>query len=238
VTDAPESFLPPFAGDEPEPGPDPGAENAPEPEPEPELSATAFAALSYGWTKFRENVGPMLIVAFVALGAPIVLAVAERVLVTSVARWFLLQVVGLVVGSVAGLGLVRMALMLSAGEEPDVGRALRYDRWGAWIGFSVVFGVVEGVGLVLCVFPGLLFLAYFGLAPYFFVDRAMSVRDALRASRHAVVSQGLAFPVLLTLVVGALGFVAAGVGVFVTAAVAALGLAFVYRGAAGESVAP
>ena len=47
---------------------------------------------------------------------------------------------------------------------------------------------------------------------------------------------GLAFPVVLTIVVGALGLVLLGVGVFVTEAVAALGLAYLYRHAVGESV--
>jgi len=214
------------------------------PDPARASDVLGVAALAYGWKQFRAHLGPMLIVVLVPFGAQIVLALAERALITSVARWLLLQVAGIVVSSVAGLGLVRMSLLLSArsGDEeseadaPTVGAAFRYDRWGAWIAFSLAFGLVEGVGLVLCVVPGLLFLAYFGLAPYFFVDRGLGGREALRASRDAVVRGGLAFPVLLTIVVGALGLVLAGVGVFVTEAVAALALAYLYRHAAAESV--
>lgn len=227
-------LVPPVPPEEPEPA----SESASGPERERAADVLGLAALAYGWKQFRAHLGPMLVVVLVPFGAQIVLALAERALIDSVARWFLLQVVGIVVSSVAGLGLVRMALLVSAGESetPTVGAAFHYDRWAAWIGFSFVFGLVEGVGLVLCVFPGLLFLAYFGLAPYFFVDRGMTMRESLRASRDAVVRGGLAFPVLLTIVVGALGLVLLGVGVFVTEAVAALGLAYLYRHAVGESV--
>jgi hypothetical protein len=230
VTTSEPPLVPPLPPEESEPEPDAA------PERERASDVLGLVALAYGWKQFREHLGPMLVVVLIPFGAQIVLALAERALIDSVARWFLLQVVGIVVSSVAGLGLVRMALLVSAGESPTAGEAFRYDRWGAWIAFSLVFGLVEGVGLVLCVFPGLLFLAYFGLAPYFFVDRGMSMLESLRASRDAVVRGGLAFPVLLTIVVGALGLILAGVGVFVTEAVAALGLAYLYRHSAGESV--
>jgi len=195
-----------------------------------------MTALAYGWKKFRANARPMLTVVLVPLLAQLVIAVAGRELIHSVARWFLFQIVGIVVAAIAGIGVPRLALMISAGETPDVGRAFRNERWGSWVAFSVVFGLAEGIGLVLCVIPGVLFLAFFGLAPYFFLDRGMGIGEALRASREAAVARGLAFPVLLAIVIGALGAVVFVVGAFVTQAVAALALAYLYRGAVGEPV--
>lgn len=195
------------------------------------------AALSYGWRTFRANMRPMLVVVLVPVVAQLVLAAAGRLVFDSIARWFLFQIVVIVVSGVASIGVLRMALMISAGETPDVRRAFQSDRWGAWVVFSALFGVIEGVGLVLCVIPGLLFLAYFGLAQFYFLDRGMDMRDALRASRAAVTSNGLAFPVLLSILVGLLGFVVFIVGVCVTQAVAALALVFLYRHAVGEPVA-
>jgi hypothetical protein len=195
-----------------------------------------MTALAYGWKKFRANARPMLAVVLVPLVVQLVIALAGRALIHSVARWFLFQIVGIVVATIAGIGVPRLALMISAGETPDVGRAFRNERWGSWVAFSVVFGLAEGIGLVLCVIPGVLFLAFFGLAPYFFLDRGMGIGEALRASREAVVARGLAFPVLLAIVIGALGAVVFVVGAFVTQAVAALALAYLYRGAVGEPV--
>ena len=127
--------------------------------------------------------------------------------------------------------------MITAGEPADVGKAFQYDRWGEWIVFSVVFGLSVGIGLVLCVIPGLFFLAFFGLAPYYFLDRRLSLGDALQASREAVSSKGLAFPVLLSIIVGVLGIIVCVVGVFVTEAVAYVAVAYLYRYATGQPVA-
>jgi uncharacterized membrane protein len=128
-------------------------------------------------------------------------------------------------------------LMITAGTPADVRRAFRYDRWGEWIAFAVVYSLLESVGLVLCVIPGVLFIAYFGLAPFFFIDRGMSVGAALRASRRAVVNKGLAFAVLFSTLVGVLGIVVCVVGVVVSEAVATLALAFLYRYAVDQPVA-
>ena len=197
----------------------------------------AGAALSYGWKKFQENAGPMLVVVLIPVAAQIVLGLIGRSVIHSLAAALLFQVLGVVVSAIAGIGVYRMALMITAGEPPDVGQAFRYDRMGGWIVFSFVFGLLVALGLILCIIPGLLFLAYFGFAPFFFIDRGSSLGDALTASRQAVQSKGLAFAVLLSIVVGVLGLIACIVGVFVTEAVAYVAVAYLYRYATGQPVA-
>ncbi len=80
-------------------------------------------------------------------------------------------------------------------------------------------------------------LAFFGLAPFYFLDGRMSLGDSLRASRGAVQRNGLAFPILLSVVVGFLGVIACIIGIFVTEPIAYLAVAFLYRYAAGQPVA-
>ncbi|HEV7524762.1 MAG TPA: hypothetical protein VGP92_07345 [Acidimicrobiia bacterium] len=210
----------------PPPGPPPGT-GAPD----------AGAAISYGWKKFQENVGPMLTVVLIPVAAQIVLSIIGQTAIKSLAALLLFQILGIVVSAIAGLGLYRMALMITAGETPSVSKAFQYDRMGPWIIFSVVFGLLTGLGIVLCVIPGLLFLAYFGLAPFFFLDRGMSLGESFSASREAVSSKGLAFPVLLSIVVGVLGLIACIIGVFVTEAIAYIAVAYLYRYATGQPVA-
>jgi uncharacterized membrane protein len=94
-----------------------------------------------------------------------------------------------------------------------------------------------GIGLVLCVIPGLFVLAFFGMAPYFFIDRRMSLGDSLSASREAA-GRGYAAPVILSIIVGALGFIACGIGALVTAPAAYIAVAFLYRGATNQVPAP
>ena len=91
--------------------------------------------------------------------------------------------------------------------------------------FSIVFGLMVGIGLVLCIIPGLFVLAFFGMAPFFFIDRGMSLGDALSASREAASSRGFALPVILSIIVGVAGVIACGIGALVTAPAAYIAVA-------------
>jgi uncharacterized membrane protein len=195
------------------------------------------AALSYGWKKFQENVGPLLAVVLIPVAVQVVLSIISRSVVDSLLGALLFNVLGIIVGAVAGIGIYQMALMITAGQPADIGKAFTYDRWGEWIVFSFVFGLMVGIGLVLCVIPGLLVLAFFGLAPFYFLDGRMSLGESLRASRAAVQRNGLAFPILLSIVVGILGIIACIIGIFVTEPVAYVAVAFLYRYSAGQPVA-
>ncbi len=195
------------------------------------------AAISYGWKKFQENVGPLLAVVLIPVAVQVLLSIISRSVVNSLVGSLLFNVLGIIVGAVAGIGIYQMALMITAGQPADVGKAFTYDRWGEWIVFSFVFGLMVGVGLVLCIIPGLFVLAFFGLAPFYFLDGRMSLGESLSASRSAVQRNGLAFPILLSIVVGVLGVIACVIGIFVTEPIAYIAVAFLYRYAAGQPVA-
>lgn len=217
---------------DPPPPPPPPSFGTPPPSSGPDVGA----ALSYGWKKFQANVGPLIAIVAVPVVINIVISIIG-IATRSIAIQLLLNVVSFVVSTVAALGITRAALMVTAGETPDFGRAFQYDRWGEWFVFSIVFGLMVGIGLLLCLIPGLFVIAFFGLAPFFFVDQRMSLGDALTASRTAVSSKGLAFPILLSVIVGALGVIACFVGIFITYPVAYIAVAFLYRYAVGQPVA-
>ena len=194
-------------------------------------------ALSYGFNKYFANLGPVLAVIAVAFVVQLVFVLIQ-ISVSSLAGRLLLNVVGFVVSAVVSLGIYKTALMITAGQVPTIGEAFTYDRWGEWILFSIVYGLMVGIGLALCLIPGLVVLAFFGMAPFFFIDRGMSLGDALSASREAASSRGFALPVLLSIVVGVAGAIACVIGLLVTAPAAYIAVAFLYRNAAGQPVAP
>jgi len=192
--------------------------------------------LSYGFNKYFANVGTVLLIILVAFAAQILVQVLE-IVVSSLALKAILGIIGLVVSAAVSIGIYRAALMITAGVTPTVSSAFTYDRWGEWIVFSIVYGLMVGIGLVLCIIPGLFVLAFFGMAPYFFIDRGMSLGDAFTASREAA-GRGFALPVVLSVIVGALGFIACGIGALVTAPAAYIAVAFLYRGATNQVAAP
>jgi uncharacterized membrane protein len=195
------------------------------------------SALSYGFNKYFANIGPMLAVIFIPVLAQIVLSIFGNFVVRGFFGIFLFQIISWVIGAIAGLGIYNMTLQITAGQTPDIGKAFTSDRWGEWFVFSLVFGLMVGIGLLLCVIPGLFVLAFFGMAPFFFLDRGMSLGDSLTASREAA-SRGYALPVILAIIVGLLGIIACGIGVLVTAPAAYLAVAFLYRGATNQVAAP
>jgi uncharacterized membrane protein len=194
-------------------------------------------ALSYGFNKFFANWQAILGVILVAFAAELVFNLVSLG-VSSFAGKLLFAIIGIVVNAVVAIGIYKTALMVTAGQTITMGEAFTYDRWGEWIIFSLVFGLMVGVGLVLCLIPGLVVLALFGMAPYFFIDRGMSLGDALTASREAATSRGFALPVLLSVIVGGLGVIACVVGALVTMPAAYIAVAYLYRNASGQPVAP
>jgi uncharacterized membrane protein len=217
--------------------------DVPPPPPPPAVpsgggSPDVGAALSYGFNKYFANIGPVLLIVFVPVVAQILLSLIGQFAIRSIFGLLIFQIVGWVVGAVAALGIYRTALMITAGQAPDIAKAFQYDRWGEWFGFSIVFGLMVGVGLLLCIIPGLFVLAMFGMAPYYFIDRGMSIGDALSASRQAASTRGFALPVLLAIIVGVAGAIACGIGLLVTAPAAYIAVAYLYRGATNQVAAP
>ena len=194
-------------------------------------------ALSYGFNKFFANWQAILGVILVAFLAEVVFNILS-VGVSSFPGRILISIVGIVVNAVVAIGIYQTALMVTAGQTVTISEAFSYDRWGEWIVFSVVFGLMVGIGLALCLIPGLIVLAFFGMAPYFFIDRGMSLGDSLTASREAASSRGYALPVVLSVIVGALGLIACLVGALVTMPAAYIAVAYLYRNASGQPVAP
>jgi uncharacterized membrane protein len=217
----------------PPPPPPPSQFGSPPPASGPDVGA----ALSYGWKKFQANAGVLIIAVLIPVVAQLVLSAIGRLIGNSLVISLVFSALSVVVSAIAGIGIFRVALQITAGEQADIGKAYTYDRWGEWILFSIVFGLAVGFGLLLCIIPGLLVLAFFGLAPYFFLDRNMSLGDSFSAARNAASSKGLALPVLLAVIVGVLGVIACVVGLLVTEPVAYVAVAFLYRYAVGQPVA-
>jgi len=195
-------------------------------------------ALSYGFNKYFANVGPVLAVIFIPVVAQLVISLFGQFVVGGVFGYAVFEIISVLVSMVLYYAVYHMGLMITAGEPADIAKAFQNDRWGEWFAFAIVYGLMVGIGLALCLVPGLFVIAFFGLAPYYFIDRGMSIGEALTASREAASSRGFALPVILCVIVGALGAIACGVGLLVTAPAAYIAVAFLYRGATNQVAAP
>jgi hypothetical protein len=171
VTDLPPPVPPPA-------GPPPGA-------PAPD----AGSALSYGWAKFQENVMTVLGVILLPVVVQFVLVFVGRAVVQGFVGILVFQALSYLVSLVAAIGIFNVGLMVTAGETPDLGRAFTSDRWPEWMAFAFVFGLLVAVGALFCGIGALVVIAFFGLAPFFFIDKQMSLGAAYlyrRATKQPV----------------------------------------------------
>jgi hypothetical protein len=199
----------------------------------------AGVALSYGWEKFKDNAGVLIAVILI----PVVLEAVLQLIGFAVIRGFfgyaVFGILSMIVSLGGSIGIYNAALMITAGERPDIGKAFTTDRWGEWLLFALVFGIFVGVGALFCGIGALVVLAFFGLAPYYFLDQRMSLGDALNASLDSTRRiSGLPMAIGLVVLVGVLGLILCYIGALVTMPIAYVGVGVLYRRATNQPVAP
>ncbi len=198
----------------------------------------AGPALSYGWSKFTQNIGPLLAIILLPLAVQLVLQFIGRAVFQSLVGYFIFWIIAEVVSLALSIGIVNAALMVTRGEPLDVGKAFSSDRWGEWIVFAFVWGLMVAVGALVCLVGALFVIAVWGFAPFYFIDKRMSLGEALSASSQTTgATPGLRVALALTALAGAAGLILCGVGALATMPMGYIGAAYLYRLANREPVA-
>jgi uncharacterized membrane protein len=145
----------------------------------------------------------------------------------------------LLIGIVAYIGIFNAGLMATSGQRVEFARAFQSDRWGEWIAFALLYGLMVAVGYAVCFVGALFVIAFWGLAPFYFLEQGKGVTESLRASLAATRSTpGLPVALGVLALVGWVGGLVCGIGGFVTIPVAIIGAAFLYRQVVGQTPAP
>jgi hypothetical protein len=205
-------------------------------------------AISYGWRKVTSNLGPWILVALIFLAVNIawswitggfdqlqdqydftdtnVFAVTG-ITFTSI----LLGIVGTVIGYLITAFFTRGALDEVDGRRPDVAAFFRIGNVVNVILAALIVGILTGVGLVLCILPGLAVLLFSAFVYYVALDQRQDAITAIRTSFSLVAKNfGQMFLLLLALFgINILGAIPCGLGLFVTIPLSYVAVGYAYR---------
>jgi uncharacterized membrane protein len=243
------SVPPPEGGTPPPP---------PAPPPAPGGSAEGFNApdaIGWGWRKFTENVGPLLIAMVLIFVAVIVVQIVLGLITSGnsmmgsgatifdfdASAFFTSLVVSIAFNGlfyILAVGVSRGVLDVADGQGFDFMQALGRINVANALVVGLIIGALETIGYALCFLPGLL-VAFFTYFSSYFVAEGSSPVDAIRESVNLVGSKlGDTFLLaLLSILVLIAGVIALLVGVLVAAPVVALAGAYAYRSFRGQPVA-
>ncbi|MGV1014574.1 MAG: hypothetical protein ACOYB4_06355 [Methyloceanibacter sp.] len=195
------------------------------------------SALSFGWETFKKRpwffIGATLLVIFIYIVAGVVTGLFEFMLTGdpenpsgagSIIDWL--------ISTLINMGVV--AFYLHAHDDVDkVTLGALWHPHPYWKYFATVLlvGLAVGLGMLLLIVPGVIFLLMFMFAAFIVIDRELGPIDAMKESRRITRGarwQLLGF-VLVAVLINLLGAIALGVGLLVTIPVTTLAFVQAYR---------
>lgn len=194
------------------------------------------AALSYGWSKFVQYIGQIIIIVVVIFAVQVAFQVVGQVLgrdgFISFVLWFAVLAVGIFVGFVLQAGLVRAALAVTRGETPEPSMLFDTKNLGPYIVAAILVSLLSFVGLLLCCIGYLVVLFVTFFWQYFILDADQQPVDAIKSS-YEITTKNVGSVLLFIIVVVVLNFATCGLAIGVTA----LATAHAYKSLTGQPIA-
>jgi len=202
----------------------------------PASSVDIGAALAYGWKKFVQYLGQIVIIVLIIVAVNIGFRVVGTAVggdgIAGTLFGLFFSIAGIFVSYLLIAGVIRAALAVTRGEEPDPGLLFKTDHLGSYIVASLLVSLGILLGLfALCI--GALIVAFFTFFYGFFViDRGDAPVEAIKNS-VGLVRNNLGGVLGFVIVATVLNLITCGLAGGVTY----IAGAYVYRTLNGETVA-
>jgi uncharacterized membrane protein len=221
-------------------------------------------AFKWGWAKFTENIGAVIVAIVAWLGAAIVIGgvgfviylVAQGLLTDSVNTGFgtirsspgffgqliltaILTLTYVLIITVPTYAIIKGALAVADGRELTTSEVFNFDHFWPFVLVSIVVALLTAVGFFLCFIPGLIVAYFLFFAQYRAADTGEGIGDALTASFEAMKNnfgQMILFW-LLAYVAYFIGAILCGIGLLVAIPVVIFSTVYMYRTTSGQPVA-
>jgi uncharacterized membrane protein len=196
-------------------------------------------ALSYGWNKFVQYIGQIIVIVLIIFAIQLVINIVSQAIqagsdsvIVGLSLSFALTAVSIFVSFLLQAGLIRAALAITRGEAPEPSMLFQTDKLGPYAVAAILVSLLIFVGLLLCCIPGLIvafFTYFFG---FYVIDRDVSPVDSIKAS-VSLVQENFGSVLLLMIVVVLLNLITCGLASGVTF----IALGYAYKTLNGEAVA-
>ncbi|VXC00415.1 hypothetical protein [Aeromicrobium sp. 9AM] len=212
-------------------------------------------AISFGWRKFKENAGAMIVATLVVVIGTIVLGVISELIAPSPALFtsdgfqfdagpmlasVVAQTITGTVGYILAAMLTRGSLDVVDGGRFDIGRAFGALDIPKVLITGLLLSVLSTVGYLLCVLPGIVFAIFSFFTIYFVVDKGSDPVAAIGSSFSLVggnFGNALLTGLLAALVLLA-GVLLCLVGLLAAVPIVSLAGAYAFRRFQEQPVAP
>jgi hypothetical protein len=212
---------------------------SPSSQPTPAPRLDVGAALSYGWSKFVENLSSMIVIVLIFFGVQIGFQFISNILRFSIDSFFLslflgfgLMAVGLFVGFLVEAGIIRAALAVTRGDKPDPALMFSTERLAPFAIASILVALLSFVGFFFCCVGFLvvrLFLLFYG---FYVLDKDVAPADSLKKS-YDLVSKNAGDVVIFAIVIVLINLFTCGLAIGVTE----IAVGYAYKQLNGEPVA-
>jgi hypothetical protein len=197
------------------------------------------AAIGYGWNKFVQYIGQIIIIVLIIFAVQIAFFAVRTFLqgsFDSAALGFVVAMVFTAVGFFVTLllqaGLIRAALAVTRGETPEPSMLFKTENLGPYIVGAIIVSLLSFVGLLVCCI-GYLVVAFFTLFwGYYVIDRGAAPGDAIKSS-YELVKNNAGAVLVFAIVVIVLNLVTCGLAIGVTT----IAMAYAYKSLNGEAIA-
>jgi uncharacterized membrane protein len=254
----PTSGLPPYGSVPPPEGgyPPPPYGGYPPAPPGGATPYNASDAIGYGWRKFKENAGPMVLATLLVAAVSIALSFISEQIAPSPSfvssdGTFEFDGGGLgaslvaqpVVGVFAYIFIAMLtkgALDVVDGKKFDIGRAFGALNFGKVLLAGLLISIVSNIGFLLCVIPGLIFAIFAYFTMFFVIDTDQDPVQSILSSFKLVgenFGQALLSGLLAALVLIG-GALLCLVGLLAAFPIITIAGAYAFRRFQGQPVAP